>query len=465
MIEYDSIKKAMGVDIAISPKMAQAMYKWQHMYVNEAPWLNKEVKSLNLPAAICTEMARLVTMESSVTINGSARADLIAESMQPFLNQLQNYTEYACSVGGIVFKPYISGGKIAIDVTQAGSFYPVTFDSANDITAVVFPEFKQSGKNLYVRLEYQAFDGDTYTIINKAFVSKKMIVRMDEIINLGQEISLEDVDEWADIEPFVQLRNATTPLFSYFRMPMANNTDPLSPLGVSVFSRAVDLIRDADEQYGATLWEYRSKETAIQAADEFYQKDRKGHIILPAGNKRLYRALGPGVSDKDGAPFFNVYSPEIRDQSFFNGYNRIVQKIEFNSGLAYGTLSDPQTVDKTAEEIISSKQRSYGTVKAIQNSLAHAIEKLVDAIDAWMTIADVAPAGNVQVSSDWDDSLIVDKKREIEQLRADLSAGIVGRVEYRMKRFNETREQAIKMLREADEYDLEKENFDDNDEL
>ena len=40
MIEYDSIKKAMGVDIAISPKMAQAMYKWQHMYVNEAPWLN-----------------------------------------------------------------------------------------------------------------------------------------------------------------------------------------------------------------------------------------------------------------------------------------------------------------------------------------------------------------------------------------------------------------------------------------
>ena len=330
MIEYDSIKKAMGVDIAISPKMAQAMYKWQHMYVNETPWLNKEVKSLNLPAAICTEMARLVTMESSVTINGSARADLIAESMRPFLNQLQNYTEYACSVGGIVFKPYIFNGKIAIDVTQAGSFYPVTFDSAGDITAAIFPEFKQSDKNLYVRLEYQAFDGDTYTIMNKAFVSQKMIVRMDDIVNLGQEISLEDVDEWADIEPYVQLQNATTPLFAYFRMPMANNTDPSSPLGVSVFSRAVDLIRDADEQYGATLWEYRSKETAIQAADEFYQKDRKGHIILPAGNKRLYRALGPGVSDKNGAPFFNVYSPEIRDQSFFNGYNRIVQKIEFN---------------------------------------------------------------------------------------------------------------------------------------
>ena len=55
-------------------------------------------------------------------------------------------------------------------------------------------------------------------------------------------------------------------------------------------------------------------------------------------------------------------------RAFSNGYNRIVQKIEFNCGLAYGTLSDPQVVDKTAEEIISSKQRSYATVKAIQNS-------------------------------------------------------------------------------------------------
>lgn len=465
MIEYESIKKAMGIEVAVSPKMAQSLYLWQHMYVNEAPWLNKEVKSLNLPAAVCTEMARLVTMESKVMISGSARADMITKSMRPFLSQLQNYTEFACSTGGIVFKPYISNGSVAIDVTQSGNFYPVSFDSAGDITAAIFPEFKQVGKKLYVRLEYQSFDGNTYKIRNKAYVSTKMIVRVNDIVNLGQEISLEEVEEWADLAPYVEFQNATTPLFSYFRIPMANNTDPSSPLGVSIFSRAVNLIRDADEQYGATLWEYRSKETAIQAADEFYQKDRKGHIILPAGNKRLYRALGPGVSDKDGAPFFNVYSPEIRDQSFFNGYNRIVQKIEFNCGLAYGTLSDPQAVDKTAEEIISSKQRSYGTVKAIQNSLAHAIEKLVDAIDAWLTIDGNTSAGSVQVSSDWDDSLIVDKKREIEQLRADLSMGVIGRVEYRMKRFNETKEQAIKMLKEADAYDLEKEEPYDLDEL
>ena len=64
MIQYGNIQKALGIDIAVSPKMARAIYRWSKMYANEAPWLNEEVWSLNLPAAICSEMARLVTMES-----------------------------------------------------------------------------------------------------------------------------------------------------------------------------------------------------------------------------------------------------------------------------------------------------------------------------------------------------------------------------------------------------------------
>ncbi|MFR4146678.1 MAG: hypothetical protein ACLT1J_10405 [Mediterraneibacter gnavus] len=55
----------------------------------------------------------------------------------------------------------------------------------------------------------------------------------------------------------------------------------------------------------------------------------------------------------------------------------------------------------------------------------------------------------------WDDSLVTDKKYETEQLRADFSMGVVGPVEYRMKRFGETEEQAIKMLKQASQFSLE----------
>ena len=455
MIQYENIQKAMGMEIAMSKDMSDAVYLWNKMYVNKAPWVKNDIKGLNLPAAISAEMARLVTMESEVSITGSLRAELIAEYLEPFISNLPVFVEYACSSGGIVFKPYVNSNGVAVDVVQSGYFYPVEFDSASNIAAVIFPEFKRIGKNLYTRLEYQQLTGDKYIIVNKAFVSRKAIVKFDNIINLGQEISLEEVPEWAEIAPYAEFDQADRTLFSYFKIPLANNIDTESPLGVSVFSRVVNQIQDADEQYGATLWEYRSKETAIQAASEFFKHDRKGNTILPKGKERQYHDMGANISDNDGKPFFNVYSPEIRDDSFFNGYNKIVQKIEFGSGLAYGTLSDPQVVEKTAEEIKASKQRSYSTVKAIQNSLDKAIKKLVYAIDAWMTIAGIGEQGKVEVSINWDDSLVVDKKYETEQMRADVSMGAAGLVEYRMFRFKETEEQAIEALRKIAAYSQE----------
>ena len=82
MIQYESIKKAMGVDISVSPDMAQAIYRWQKMYRNKPPWISKDVKGLNLPAAISSEFARLVTNEAKIEISGSPRADMINQIIQ-----------------------------------------------------------------------------------------------------------------------------------------------------------------------------------------------------------------------------------------------------------------------------------------------------------------------------------------------------------------------------------------------
>ena len=94
-------------------------------------------------------------------------------------------------------------------------------------------------------------------------------------------------------------------------------------------------------------------------------------------------------------------------------------------------------MDKTAEEIKMSKQRSYSTVTSIQNSLSDAVKMLVDAIDAWITIEDLASPGSVNLAMSWDDSLVTDKKAEREQDLQDLAAGIMQAYEYRMKWYGE----------------------------
>ena len=47
----------------------------------------------------------------------------------------------------------------------------------------------------------------------------------------------------------------------------------------------------------------------------------------------------------------DTFSPDIRSDPLFKGFNAQLKLIEFNCSLAYGTISDPQNVDKTAEEI------------------------------------------------------------------------------------------------------------------
>lgn len=65
-------------------------------------------------------------------------------------------------------------------------------------------------------------------------------------------------------------------------------------------------------------------------------------------------------------------------------------------------------MDKTAEEIKASKQRSYSTVKAIQGALESALRDLLYSMDVLATVYKIAPAGSYEAAFDWDDSIVND---------------------------------------------------------
>lgn len=440
MLGYENIQKALGVDIATSPEMAKAILCWSRMYINQPPWLRDGVKSIGLPSAIASEHARLATMESEISFPDTPRGKFIDGQFISVRSMLPVYTEFGCAKGGFVMKPYSDSGNIAVDFVHADDFFPVAFNGAGKVTSAIFPEYKKQGKKLYIRLEYHELKGDEYRIVNRAFCSENACVTVSNIVNLGGEIPLDRVEEWQGLAPEVVIKGVGYPLFAYFKVPTANSIDPHSPLGVSVYSRAVGLIQDADEQYGAAIWEFRSKETAVQAGAEFFERDRYNNILLPEGKERMFQTFSD-MADRDRG-LFNVFSPEIRDESFYRGLNRMLQRIEFNCGLAYGTLSDPQNVDKTAEEIKSSKQRSYATVTSIQNSLDITIKDLARAMDFWATYDGLAPSGDCQASCNWDDSVTTDAETKRKRDLEDVAAGIMAPWEYRMRHYGEDEETA-----------------------
>lgn len=390
-----------AADIALSSRMENALSLWAQMYETGGPWCNARtgLHSLHIPAAVAREFARLVTMELDVSVTGSPRADFLAAQLAPFLDELPNHTEIACALGGAVFKPYVSGGRLLVDVVQGDCFFPTAFDTAGRLVGAVFSEQIKRRGTIYTRLERHEFAAGVEIIRNKAFASSTTAA-------LGSEIPLTDVPEWADIAPEVTLRDLERPLFAYFRIPLANRNDRHSPLGASVYGLAADTIRDADEQYGRLLWEYEGGQLAIDVDAAALRPTADGGVEMDQRAKRLYRH---GITGNVGEQtLFNVFAPALRDESYLRGLDSALKRIEFQCGLAYGTLSDPQNVDKTATEVLASKQRSYATVRSIQHALQCALDDLLYAMNAYADLYALCPAGDWTLACDWDDSIVND---------------------------------------------------------
>lgn len=448
MFNSNTIQSALNVKVAMSSDMANAITLFEKIYMNEADWLKKnEVESLELGSSIANEFARLTTLEMKSDITGSARADFLNEQYNKVKEKLNENLEVGNAVGGLVFKPYVKDNKIYVDLVKGSCFYPTDFDNSGNITGGIFVSQLTKGDNIYTRLEYHKFyEKAVESDIN--YIIKNVAYRSSDNSILGTKIELNKVQEWENIQEETAIRYVEKPLFSYYKPPVANNIDPESPVGVSVYARAVNLIKEADRQFGRIVWEYEASEKAVYVDEQATKpspNNKKSFMINKLKN-RLYKTLNTNNEE-----FFKDYSPDIRDESLWRGLNKTLQRIEFNVGLAYGTLSEPNTVDKTATEIKSSKQRSYATVSKMQENLQKALENLIYAMDVLTTLYNLAPQGNYEVSFNWDDSLIVDTEKEQMLQMQEVNQGLRSKVKYIMFRYGLTEEQAREELQQIQE--------------
>ena len=415
------------VSANISAPMENAVEFWADMYDTGGAWCHSlkpgdTLHGIGLPQSIASELARLTTLEMACTVSGGERANAINELIQPFIETLRTPVEYGCALGGILFRPVMSAdGTISIDVIQGDSFCPTHFDSTGRMTGAIFSEQLVKGNKIYTRLENHAFADGQYKVEVKAF-------RSMTTADVGLGVPLSEVPEWADISPTSVVDGVDRPLWGYFKVSGNNTVDRRSPLGVSVYANAVKLIRDCDEQYGRLLWEYEGGQLALDVDESALRKTPDGQITMPQREKRLYRNWLCGGYGQGGRNLYEVFAPALRDESYRRGLDTILKRIEFQCGLAYGTLSDPQNVDKTAEEIRSSKQRSYATVKDLQRSLKVAVTDLIYAIDALMTSAwqqgaAVVSPSEYDVTFDFDDSIVSDPKERKQMFWSYVTAG------------------------------------------
>lgn len=416
-----SLKEGMHVEVALSSRMDNAIELWKSMYENNPPWKGKRAICTHIPATIAEEMARLVLTEFSIGVSGGAAGEYINAQLERELTDLDLEVEDYCAKGGIVIKPYVSKGadgkpgQIEVEFIGADAFYPTAYNK-REITEGIFLEFQRQGEYIYTRAEYHQFSDHTITITNRAFRSRRIESENEFDANkmwnslFDEEVPLAYVDKWAmySQEP-VCIHNVDKPLFVYIRVPKRNHIDSESPLGISIYGKAVKLIKMADQQWDEIAWEYKAKETKIEASQDLFDDSDEHNAIHDPLAARLYRQYDniPNTGEQ-----IKTYSPDIRDASLFNGFNQYLRRIEWAVGFAYGTLSDPAYVEKTATEIRASQQRSYRTVSRIQAAWETGLKHLVYSMSVLARLYNLCPDGDVEVNCTWGDSVLEDSDKE-----------------------------------------------------
>lgn len=517
MIGGNALEKALNIkNPVMSTDMINAINLWTKMYKNESPWLREpdsnspiRVTSLGLPSMIASEKARMVVLEMkseittpteeveqpnpdykepepdifgnilpttqkpTITVDkptsNTERAEYMNNQYEKLKKNIRRQLEYGIAKGGLVIKPYVVMNKIntddgqeqelaeiEFDYIQADNFYPLAFDANGKITEAAFIQTKAEKEVTYRRLEYHKWENNSVKVINKVFKSINNATKTTFDINddsLGKEVSLSDVPEWADLQAETTIKNVDKPLFAYFKMPEANTIDLNSPLGVSGYSRAKDLIKDADMQYSRLLWEYEAGEMAIDIdRDALVEVDRNGQkkTERPIMQQRLFRSIDLGESNT-----YQPYAPSLRDTSFTTGLNTILMRIEDVCAISRGTLSDAGSEARTATELKILKQRSYSANMEIQKALEDTLRDVIYIMNTYCTLYEITPEGEYDVSFEWDDSILVDVETELGKRITLMQNGLASKLETRMWYFGETERQAQDALSRISEESTE----------
>ena len=416
------------------------------------------------------------TVKELVPKGPTERAEYLNKTYKnKLLKKLCRQIEYGIALGGLVIKPYviksteekvtvgengvelteeIDKAEIEFDFTYANDFYPLAFNGSGDIIEAAFIQRRFDKDVTYSRLEHHKYFANEHKVVvtNLAF---KSTARGDSK-DLGQEVPLSILPEWADIQPNTEITHANRLMFAYFKMPEANTIDMYSPLGVSGFDKAVKLIKDADMQYSRLLWEYEGGELAIDidrdALRDTEVRDKDGRIIMVsrmgAMQQRLYRPVDIG-SEGDT---YNPFAPVLRDNSYISGLNTILMHIEDVTGLSRGTISEVDATEaRTATELKILKQRSYQSNAEIQSAIQTCLEDVIYVMNALCDLYDITPAGEYETSFEWDDSILVDVEAELGKRMTLMDRGIMSKKEVRMWYMGETEKQAREALLEVQE--------------
>lgn len=376
------------------------------IYKGNPCWINEDdhIDTVNFAKSICSETARLATLGIGIHVDGSTRAKWLQEQIDRVYFQLRAWVEYGCAHGTVILKP--NGNTIDLYTPDR---FVVTGASNGNIDGAVFLHSQKQGDKWYTRLEYHRFVDAIYMVTNKCYIGD------------SQNDTKKPVDisatPWAGMVEDAAIQNVTAPLFGVFRTPNANNIDLNSPLGLPIFSEAVQELRDLDIAYSRNAKEIiDSKRTVLLDSDRLLPNAER----LKSSNALRSSAMPDYIKLVDGdtsteSDIYHEINPQLNTDTRLKGINALLSQIGYKVGFSNGYfVFNESSGIQTATGVEAEQQRTILFIKDVRDKLESCMDSLFYALSVFADLYNLSPAGAYEVVYDFGD---ITYNREDDRVR------------------------------------------------
>ena len=390
---------------------------------------------------ICESWAdRLMNEKVSITLEGEKEQAFFDEvcrqnSFQQMMNRYQELS-FALGCGAVVAR---LGGiavdeqgrvrekaqKLYPDFVAADGIFPLSWQGGAVHECAFMTEFNRDG-DTYCYLQLHVLDGaGLYNIQNHLFK------RENDCLT---EIDLDDVPGFEHV-PDVFLTGSEEPLFILFRPNIVNNLDMNCPLGISVFANAIDQLMTCDNIFDSLNSEFLLGRKRIMVKPEAVSN--KDGTPKFAVNELAFYVL---PEDAGNEAVIQELKAELRVQEHLTGLETALSMLAIKCGFGPGhwELDRRQLGLHTATEVISTNSAEFRTLKKHELVLENALISLARIIlkigNIWFGMH---LREDVQISIDFDDTIIEDEGTKFDRDLKMLDKGILAPEEFRAVWMNE----------------------------
>lgn len=392
---------------------------------------------------VCEDWASLLLNEKvKITLEGEAEQEFVDDVLKRnnFTVKANEMQELKASLGTAAYVTRVTGvavgedgqagtgEEIKIDYVTGDKIYPLSWENGIVSECAFASEITEDeDKYIYLQIHKKNEQGN-YDIENRLYRNTNGEM---------SEVGLTELSQFEAVSPVVHT-NSSTKLFVIDRLNIANSIDPSLPMGISVFANAIDQLKGCDIAYDGYVNEFNLGKKRIMVKPEATQ-DFDGNPFFDPDDLTFYML----PEDSQSGNVVQEINMSLRSAEFNAGIQDMLNALSAKCGFGENHYKFNNGNISTATQIVSQNSSLFRNIKKHEIILESV---LIDLCRILMHLGNTYLGQHlnedVEISIDFDDSIIEDKATDFARDMQMLNMGIIQRYEFRMRWMNEDEETA-----------------------